>query len=256
MKRFCCLYRDDDYSQQVAHQFSDKLINNGFIRDKDNPEIVIVFGGDGSILQAVHRYIEHSDDIIFIGIKTGTLGFLCDYMDDELDIVYQLIINNQLTVKQYPLLQVIFDNHLIYAVNEVRLENIVRTLDMEVYINDQYFESYRGTGMCVCTQLGSTGYNRSINGAVIQEGLDAIEMSQIAGIHHNKYRSLQSPLILDSHSKICFKSNDFSNARLGIDSDSIAVDTVKDMTIQLSGKKFNLVRQSDCTYLHRLSSLF
>lgn len=60
-----------------------------------------------------------------------------------------------------------------------RIENVIQTLDLEVMIDDEFFENYRGTGMCVCTQAGSTAYNRSLKGAVIDEGLNLLQLHEI-----------------------------------------------------------------------------
>ena len=258
MERFDIIIRDDQKSHAYADNIRYKLTKSGWFYDPTHPTTVIVVGGDGSMLHGISRYIDHVDTIQFVGIKTGTLGFLCDYKDDEVDRLVHDLTTHSLVVHDYPLLSVKTDchHHIFYAVNECRVENIVVSLDMQIHINDEFFEDYRGTGMCVTTQLGSTAYNRSIGGAVIQEGLDAIEMTPIAGIHHMAYRSFQSPLILSGNSIIKMESTSFENARLGIDALSYPLDGCTMVETTLSSRKVHIVRGKIMSYLNRLSQLF
>lgn len=258
MERFDIIIRNDQKSHVYADNIRYKLTQCGWIYDPSAPSYVIIVGGDGSMLHGISQYIDQVDHIRFVGIKTGTLGFLCDYKDDEVDLLIHDLTNDHLLIHDARLLEVKTDihHHIFYAINEMRVENIVVTLDMVVKINDQIFEDYRGTGMCVTTQLGSTAYNRSLGGAVIQEGLDAIEMTPIAGIHHMAYRSFQSPLILSSDSTITFESASFENARLGLDALSYPLDGAHHIQTKLSNRSVHIVRGKTMNYLNRLSQLF
>ncbi|GAA3329556.1 hypothetical protein GCM10020331_078100 [Ectobacillus funiculus] len=48
-----------------------------FVNDEQEPEIVISVGGDGTLLQAFHRYSHRLENTAFVGVHTGHLGFLC-----------------------------------------------------------------------------------------------------------------------------------------------------------------------------------
>ena len=152
----------------------------------------------------------------FYGIHTGTLGFYTDYRDKDYREFMDNFFNNELREKKYRLLQMTADGMKHHAVNEVRVENPYRTQIIEVYINGEKFETLRGSGVLVCTQLGSSAFNRSLGGAVIQEGLDFIELTEMSVIHHSLFRSLQSPIILKPETVIEFRSNNFSGAVLAI----------------------------------------
>ena len=256
MKKFNIVARSDTKSNEYAKQLKEKCIINGMIHDEIDPEVVIVVGGDGSVLYAMSQYMHKIEDIVFVGVKTGTLGFFCDYTENEFDLLIDDILNNHLIVNHYPLLQAKCDGYrqIFYALNEIRIEDIVATMDMDVFINNQLFEHYRGTGMCVSTQLGSSAYNRSLGGALLQEGLELMQMTQIAGIHHSQYRSLQSPLILGKKSTIRFVSDGFAQARMGVDVLSFPLLKSKEIEITYSSRYVQLVRR--VTYLNRLKVLF
>ena len=56
----------------LVSRLKDSLLSHGFVLDKENPELIFVFGGDGSLMRAVHIYDKKGK---FILINTGHLGF-------------------------------------------------------------------------------------------------------------------------------------------------------------------------------------
>jgi len=111
--------------------------------------------------------------------------------------------------------------------------------------------------MCIATQLGSTAYNRSLHGAIIQEGLNTIEMCEISGIHHNKYRSLNAPFVMKDTCKITLESESFKGALLGTDSEVYPMDTAHRIEIEIAeDKKVKMYRGKKISYFDRLQSLF
>ena len=87
MKRFLTFVRFDETSKNIEKEIISSLCSNGFIYDDVNPEIVIVVGGDGTFLNAVHKIIDKIGEVIFYGIHTGTLGFFTDYKSDRKSVV-------------------------------------------------------------------------------------------------------------------------------------------------------------------------
>ena len=106
---------------------------------------------------------------------------------------------------------------MYYAMNEVRIESPYKTMKSEIYINDKLLEKYHGNGLNFSTSLGSSGYNHSLNGPLINPNMETIIMSEVAGINHNAYRSLKSPLVLGEKDVIKVSGN-FFNCIIGISS--------------------------------------
>lgn len=254
--KFTCVKRYDDISSALAEKLTIRLISKGYSYDDENPDYVFVVGGDGTFLKAVHRYMDQLDRIAFFGIHTGTLGFFSDYTDKEFEEFISSFLNEEARVCEYQLLKVSVNGQDHYALNEMRVENVSRTQKIDVEVNGEYFERFSGTGLCICTQLGSTAFNRSLNGAVIQEGLPLIEMSEISGIHNRYYRSLGSSIVMKEDAKIVFKSDDFSKALLCIDYLTYSLDGAKCVNIELSKRKVKILRYKDVGYFKRLKSLF
>ena len=76
---------DSDKSLAIKQQLQKKLADRHFIFDSENPDIVITVGGDGTLLSAFHHYEKQLDQIRFVGVHTGHLGFYTDWRDGEID---------------------------------------------------------------------------------------------------------------------------------------------------------------------------
>lgn len=254
-------HRDDQLSLRCKENLMNLLQEKGHVYSKENPQLIITVGGDGTMLHAIHQYIDQLDQVQFIGIHTGTLGFFTDYTSDEVE-EFVKDLDNMHCVVSHPLIQSLCYGgdeklrHHVYSLNEARVENIIETQTMQVYINDEYLEEFRGNGLCVSGQIGSTAYNRSIDGAIIDDTLQALQLTEISGIHHRYYRSLNSPLVLNPRAHITFTSESFEGAMLVYDHLNINLHKTKKIDISFSNKKVNFLRLRQSSYYTRLRSLF
>ncbi len=254
---FALVVRPDETSRRIAEIIRNALKQRGYVEQENCPYTVFVIGGDGTFIVAVHKYMTHLNEVRFYGIHTGTLGFYTDYRDCDLDEFLETFLENQCKEATYPLLCAEMENHEVYGLNEIRIENVARTQVMEIFVNHEKFEDFRGTGICVCTQLGSTAYNRSLGGAVIQEGLHFIEMTEISGIHHIKYRSLGCPIVMSDDTVLTLRSDSFEGAVLGVDSDVLELHDEKEIIIHKAENiHVRMLRGRRVNYFKRLQSLF
>lgn len=256
MNKFGIVAKKDEKSILIEKKIKEQLMDKGWLEDKKNPELVLCVGGDGTFLHAVHKYLDIVDNCCFLAIHTGTLGFFTDYTAEETDQCIFDILNKNPIIRSVPLLQITCGKKNYYAVNEMRIENVVRTQLLNVKVDGFPFESFRGTGMCVSTQSGSTAYNRSLKGAVIEEGLNLLQLHEITGIHHQKYRSLGVPYIMKPERTIEFFSDNFNDAILCYDQKHLLLDNVKHVKVSLSNKKINYAKYRNINYLERLRDLY
>jgi len=258
MSFFSVITRLDEKSNQIKDQIINALSPHGYLYNEDNPATVFVVGGDGTFLKAIHQYIDKLNQIQFIGIHTGTLGFMCDHQVEELDKLIQNFIISKPIIYSYPMIEAELENlnETIYAFNEVRIENIVNTLTLDLWINDEYFEKFIGTGICLSTQIGSTAINRSLGGAIIQQGLSLLQLSEIMGVHHWKHRSLRSSLILKEDAVIKVKPEAFNNTLLCYDHKAISLENCTGIVLKNSNKIIKIARFNDYSYLSRLKNVF
>lgn len=256
MRKFSIVAKNDKYSISIENKVKNELIQHNWIEDNIKPELVICIGGDGTFLHAIHKYMNMIDDCCFLAIHTGTLGFFTDYTAEEIDSCISDILTKKPKMKYKSLLEIKYKKDKYYALNEMRIENVVRTQLLDVKIDDNYFETFRGTGMCVSTQSGSTAYNRSLSGAVIEEGLELIQLQEITGIHHRKYRSLGVPYIMKKTRTIEFTSDNFEGAILCYDHKHVQIQDSSPIQVSLSDKKIKMAEYKEVNYLDRLRDLY
>lgn len=255
MNRYAIINKKDELSNDIANKLKTEL-NQFMIYDEHNPELVISVGGDGTMLHSVHHYQYIIDDVCFVGIHTGTLGFLTDYQKEEYMELVNDIKNGKYNIYHRCLLDVKTNKGSFFALNEMRIVNVHRSQVLDVFINGSDFETFRGCGMCVSTASGSTALNKSIGGAVVYSEAGIIQLSEIAGIHHNAYRSLGSSLILDKSHSIRFESNNFKGSVLGIDHLSYSLDDVEYIEVKLSQHSARFVQFKKITLIGRLKRSF
>lgn len=259
-QRFILIAKDDERSQRIKRTIHQRFVADGWIFDEIQPQLVVTIGGDGTFLRAIHTFMHRIDEVSFVGVHTGTLGFFTNYTEDELECFFEDMNSHKLTRHALPILgvDVVHRGERLHfdAVNEIRVENVIRTQLIQVAINGTLLETFRGTGLCISTQAGSTAYNRSLGGAILHEGLDLIQLTEITGIHHHAYRSLGSPLIVHPNSVIQLSSDDFDRAVLCYDHLSIPLKEDSVLTVAYQDKTICLLTRPQFKYLNRLKSLF
>ena len=108
--KFNIVDRSDPNSVQIAAYIRSQCEKRGWIYDPEQPEIILCIGGDGTLLRAIHQYLEQLDRIAFIGIHTGTLGFFTDYTQQEIEMFLEDIEKGEPDIEQSPLLAMKLEN--------------------------------------------------------------------------------------------------------------------------------------------------
>lgn len=164
-------------------------------------DFILSIGGDGTFLSTFHRCQAALARSIFVGIHTGHLGFYTDWQSYELEELVHRLENFDGQTVSYPLLTAEVSyidgrKDRLLALNECSLKSQQGTMVCDVILDGEYFETFRGDGICVATPTGSTGLNKSLGGAVVHPSLSAIQMTEIASINNVLYRTLSSPIIV------------------------------------------------------------
>ncbi|MDL2212052.1 NAD kinase [Erysipelotrichaceae bacterium OttesenSCG-928-M19] len=264
MKSFDLFFKKDDLSIKVATKIKKRLLEASFEFNEEAPDLVISVGGDGTMLKAIHNYLDLTDEVSFCGIHTGTLGFYTDFLVSEIDDLVDKIIAQEYYEIAFNMLEVTINydskTKVLYALNEARLENNQHTQVMDVFVNDRYFETFRGNGLNFSTPTGSTGYNKSLGGAIVHPKTKAMQMCEIASINNIAYRALGSPLILDQSHKVTLNLHGRNGAILGYDSYSIDLEAscqeLAEITFQLSDKMVKFARFKTLAFMDRVKKNF
>lgn len=143
-----------------------------------NCDLIIVVGGDGSMLKASH--IATNYGLPVLGINRGRLGFLTDIRPDELYKVNEVLAGNYVEEERFLLTASIHstDGNItkVIALNDIVLlpGNVSHMIEFEVHVNNQIICNQRADGIIVATPTGSTAYALSGGGPILHPQLDAI----------------------------------------------------------------------------------
>lgn len=134
-------------------------------------DIIVVLGGDGSILEAARRASQFGKPIL--GINLGRLGYMTELEMGELDLLHQLFTNDyRVETRSMLRVEIWGDGELrsyCYGLNDAVISNgsVSRIVDMELSENGCPVASYRADGLIVATPTGSTAYSMSAGGAIV-----------------------------------------------------------------------------------------
>jgi len=227
---------------------------------EENPDFVLSFGGDGTMLQAIHKYVKQLSTIKFIGINTGKLGFYTDFITEDINMIFALTKSGKYDLFKIKIMEyeLILKQDTIkgYAINDMALINPVSTQVMDVYINDRYFETIRGTGLLVSPPGGSTAYNRSLGGSIIDPWADVLQMTEVAPINNRIFHSLGSPLVLSGENHIELRPASTQNLYLTVDGREISYKNLTGIKITLSKASVSFVIKQDTSFFDRLQKAF
>ncbi|MDR0299615.1 MAG: NAD kinase [Streptococcaceae bacterium] len=251
-----------------AHEASPGLIQTQLVQDghfefdEISPEIVISIGGDGTMLSAFHKYEEQADNIRFVGVHTGHLGFYTDFLANQLDeLIEALRTENSKNAVRYPLLkvEVKFDDgneKSYYALNESTVRRGDETLVAEVDISEFIFEKFRGDGLVVSTPTGSTAYNKSIGGAVMHPQVEAMQMAEIASINNRVFRTLGSPMIVAKKDTIRIRPEIGTKLWFTIDQKEYKLANLKEVIYSLDGRTISFANCAHTPFWSRVRNSF
>ncbi|WP_078545084.1 NAD kinase [Litchfieldia alkalitelluris] len=237
----------------VKHKFT-------LVSDSSNANIIVSIGDDGTFLQAV-RKTNFRQDCLYVGISvTGTLNMYCDFDISNIDELLEAMNNEQIEVRRYPVIEVSVDNNpSFYCLNECSIRSpIIKTFVVDVFIDDIHFETFRGDGMIVATPTGSTAYNKSVNGAVVDPLLPCLQISELASLNNKHYRTLGSSFILSNQRKLRLKvvqdGNDYPI--IGMDNEAVSIRHVENLDFSLSEKRIKTVKLKDNSFWEKVRRTF
>ncbi|GAE92958.1 NAD kinase [Gracilibacillus boraciitolerans JCM 21714] len=254
--------KDEDLIKKLEPLF-EFIKQKGFeiVENSEDANIIISVGGDGEFLQAVrHSYFRQ--DCLYLGIKQqDEAGLYCDFDIDHYDSMVESMEDNSLEVRRFPIIDVTINGEsTFHCLNEAAVRSaIIKTIVIDVFIDDNHFERFRGDGLIVATPTGSTGYNKSIaGGAVIDPKLPCFQVSEIASLNNNRYRTLGSSFVLNEDRKLRLEiiqdGNDYPI--IGLDNEAYSIRNIHSLTIQLSDKRIKTVKLKNNSFWDRVQRTF
>ncbi|HEY0156098.1 MAG TPA: NAD(+)/NADH kinase [Thermoanaerobaculia bacterium] len=147
-------------------------------------ELLITFGGDGTLLSVARHAPEH---VPIVGVNMGTLGFLTEIRVEEFPEVLELVLDGGFEVEPRVTFTVSVsgpgrDSNKRYRVlNDCAINKsaVARIIEMKVSVAGLFVSTFRGDGLIVATPTGSTAYNLSAGGPIIYPTMNAVVITPI-----------------------------------------------------------------------------
>lgn len=150
----------------------------------EDVDCVLVLGGDGTMLQAARDTIDRN--LPLLGVNLGTLGYLAEVEKGNLEAALTQVIQNEFTIEERMMLtgriqkngQWLPDE---YALNDIALtrKGPLQIIHFDITVNGQFLKEYGADGILVATPTGSTGYNLSAGGPIVEPGARILLMTPI-----------------------------------------------------------------------------
>jgi NAD+ kinase len=135
-------------------------------------DLIIVFGGDGTLLNSARQYLD--SQIPILGVNMGNVGFLTDLSVDNFETTVTEILSGNYKIEERNLVSAQFDNNHLYGLNEVVIHSgaYAQLMRYRLSVNNKVVYEQRSDGLIVATPTGSTAYSLSAGGPIIHPSLD------------------------------------------------------------------------------------
>ncbi|BHH83250.1 NAD(+)/NADH kinase [Desulforhopalus sp. 52FAK] len=190
------------YALTLSNWLQDKDINTRMEDIHSDLDMIIVLGGDGTLLHIAELAARHA--IPVLGINLGNLGFLTEFREDETFSALDKILSNKVRLENRLMLKtrILSGEHTSesrYALNDVVISKNVsdRLLSLSTWAGKEFITTYRADGLIFSSPTGSTAYNLSAGGPLVYPGLETITVTPIC-----PFMLSSRPIILPAHKEL------------------------------------------------------
>lgn len=170
-------------------------------------ECILAIGGDGTLIRAARDTVECG--IPLIGINLGTLGYLCELEADSACDAIDAIMHDTYMLEERMMLMGgclsdgpahgIRENGPYRALNDIVIHRsgALSLVSLTVYVNGEYLNTFKGDGIILSTPTGSTGYNLSAGGPIVDPKAQLMLLTPI-----NSHTLSPKSIVLDAQDEI------------------------------------------------------
>ncbi|MFH0866664.1 MAG: NAD kinase [Bacteroidota bacterium] len=245
-KNDCGIYIYEPFSAVLNNTVKFKKPFIPFTRHReiyDKVSYVFSIGGDGTLLNTIT--LVKDSGIPVMGINTGRLGFLASISKEEVPQAVEDILNKKFVIEKRSLLELNTQDNLFgklnIALNELTVmkKDSSSMISINVYLNDEYLNSYWADGLIVATPTGSTAYSLSCGGPIISPDSENFILTPIA-THNLTVR----PFVIPDKYTIRLKISDDRSRKflVSLDSRTQTIDNSIELLIKKAGFSFNLLK--------------
>ena len=206
-KKLLVLAYDQEKTQSALAHVSQILSENNVsfvtytpktdLPSTDGTDLIIVIGGDGSMLSAAKDF-QHLD-VPFVGINLGKVGFMADLDYGSVDQNLIEVLKGNCLPETKETIDCIYNGKSYTAYNEIVLhtQKSYKLMQFEVKVNDNFVYRKRADGLIISTSNGSTAYSLSAGGPIVSPEVSALVITSL-----NPLSLSARPLLIPTDSKV------------------------------------------------------
>ncbi len=204
-------------------------------------DYVVCLGGDGTMLETLA--LVKKSGIPVLGVNTGRLGFLACVSKDDIEKAASLLVQEKFTLDKRELLELVGGsssfNDVNYALNEftIHKKDSSAMINIDVYVDSVFLNSYFADGLIVSTPTGSTAYSMSCGGPIMIPDSENFIITPIAP-HNLNVR----PIVISNNKTLSFKVAGRSDSfNIALDSRNAQINSMSEIVIKKADFRFNLI---------------
>lgn len=255
---------ETEVSLETQSELTKLLIDRGYtVTEEYSPEakLIICIGGDGALLETVHSC--DFPECPIVGINTGHLGFFQEISPENLEKFIHDYETGQYSVQKLSTVsaKVTTSDDTIYShigLNEIVIKGRQSyAVHLYICIDDEPIEKFSGDGILVATSAGSTAYNYSLGGSIVDPRLKLLQVTPIAPMNTTAYRSFTSSILLPSELSIGIVP-EYDENKIFLMNDGIQTgySNVKHIAVTASDTTVQLLRFKDYDFWNKVKTKF
>lgn len=251
---------DTEKTSRVVDYLKESLSKRNIKIVEDNYDLGIAVGGDGTFLRMATA-TNFNTNIYYVGINSGTLGFAQDISIEEIDNFVECLYNNKFKYEEISIqeIEVVTKDKSfnLKSLNEILIrDDYLKTINLDIYINCELLEKYKGDGILISTSFGSTAYNLNLGGSIVFNTLDTLQITPIAPQNNKVTRCLTNSIIVPANNIITIKPKKDKSLLLMIDGNNYIFNNIIEINTNINGRKIKLIRQDDYNFIRKINDKF
>lgn len=219
----------------------------------DGVDLVIVLGGDGTMLRAARRVGAAGTPVL--GINFGTLGYLTEFSDGDLFPALDAVVRGEHALDPRVMMECTIERDGAEVAREAALNDVVvnksalaRIIEVDCHIDGLFVTNYRADGLIASTPTGSTAYNLSAGGPILLPSMGAFVLNPIC-----PHTLSNRPLVVPDTVEIQLLMRRAQDVMLTVDGQiGIALAVGDRIVLRKSGAAFNVITPRDRNYFEVL----
>jgi len=150
-------------------------------------EMIVVLGGDGTLLGTAGRIAQAMSDIPILGVNFGSLGFLTEVTLPEIFTSIEAAVNGTAQIEERMMLHVVVDAGARRLTDRVVLNDVVvtqgalsRIIELSVSVDGEFMMRVKADGLIIASPTGTTAYNLSAGGPIVHPRVEGLTITPIA----------------------------------------------------------------------------